>query len=238
MAKLAPILCALLVALAAPLATPGAARAQDGPVLVELYTSQGCSSCPPADALLHKLAARGDVVALALHVDYWDYIGWKDVFANPEYSARQRAYARVGNRRMVYTPQMIIHGVEDVVGNRPKDVAALIERHRSAPAPVALSVGRQGGELRIEAKADTGATGRAAVQLVRYRPSATVDIRRGENAGRTLTYSNIVTDWKVLQEWDMRSPLSLTVPMQGDQPAVVLIQRNRHGPVQAVARVE
>ena len=86
------------------------AIAQDQPVVVELFTSQGCSSCPPADALLHELAARDDVVALAMHVDYWDYIGWKDVFGNPAHSARQRAYAKAGNRRMVYTPQMIVNG--------------------------------------------------------------------------------------------------------------------------------
>jgi hypothetical protein len=117
MTKLGALLTACLIILSAP------SLAQDRPVLVELFTSQGCSSCPPADALLHKLARRDDVVALALHVDYWDYIGWKDTFAKAAHSARQRAYAREAGRRMVYTPQMIINGADHVVIGRPISTA-------------------------------------------------------------------------------------------------------------------
>ena len=104
---------AFLLSLAIP------ATAQENPVVVELFTSQGCSSCPPADALMHDLAAREDVIPLALHVDYWDYIGWKDPFGNPAHADRQRAYAAAGNRRTIYTPEMVVGGVTDIVGTQP-----------------------------------------------------------------------------------------------------------------------
>ena len=105
-----------------------AGSAQDKPVVVvELFTSQGCSSCPPADALLDRLSSRNNVLALSLHVDYWDYIGWKDKFASPAHTARQQAYARAAGRRSVYTPQMIINGLDDVAGTAPMDVADMID---------------------------------------------------------------------------------------------------------------
>lgn len=232
MARFGTPLLALLILLAAPL------RAQEPPVLVELFTSQGCSSCPPADAFLHELAKRKDVVALALHVDYWDYIGWKDIFARPQNTARQRGYAAADGRRMVYTPQMIIDGSDEVMGTHPRDVAALIERHRAAGDRVALDVERVGNDLRIAARAQDGMTGSCEVQLIRYRPRATVEITRGENAGRTLSYTNIVTDMTVLAHWDMTAPISIEVSLPGDLPAAVVIQHGQHGPVEAVARVE
>ena len=121
-------------------------------VVVELYTSQGCSSCPPADKFLHDLAKRDDVLALGLHVDYWDYIGWKDIFGDPAFSERQRAYARAGNRRSVYTPQMIIQGQEHVVGNHPMDVSELIVRHKARPAHVTLDVQADGETAQVTAR--------------------------------------------------------------------------------------
>ena len=105
----------------------GAAAAADRPVVVELYTSQGCSSCPPADAILAELADREDVIALAFHVDYWDYIGWKDIFADPANTLRQRNYARVAGARSVYTPQMIVDGQDHVVGTKPMKLAEHID---------------------------------------------------------------------------------------------------------------
>src|SRR6056297_2439763 len=124
---------ALLMAGLAGAALPQtrAAMATSGPVVVELFTSQGCSSCPPADALLHDLAERGDVLALSLHVDYWDYIGWKDQFAQPAFTLRQKAYAVSGDRKMIYTPQMIVAGHVDVVGHKAMKVVRAIETARA-----------------------------------------------------------------------------------------------------------
>ncbi len=216
----------------------GMAHAQTQPVVIELYTAQGCSSCPPADKLLQELAKRDDVIALALHVDYWDYIGWKDKFADPAHSARQKAYAVAGGRHSVYTPQMIIDGRDHVVGNHPMDVAELVQAHAQRERPVTLNLTRAGdGRISIRASSAKHAAKPFVVQLVRYRPEETVDIKRGENAGKRLTYANIVSDWTVLTEWDGRAPLSIEVPAPGDRPVVVLIQRPGPGTIEAAARL-
>ena len=226
---------ATLLAAAMLMASP--AKADDSPVVVELFTSQGCSSCPPADAFLHKLAKRDDVIALAMHVDYWDYIGWKDVFASPENTKRQRAYARAGGRKMIYTPQMIINGREHVVGNRPRDVVDLIDKHKGDGSDVELTLERVGDTVEIRAEASKPLQGELVVQLIRYRPQATVDIKRGENAGRKLSYANVVTELAVLGNWNAREPLTMQAKVQGDAPVVVLLQHQGYGPVAAVARV-
>ncbi|GAB4289968.1 MAG: DUF1223 domain-containing protein [Roseovarius sp.] len=231
----APLL-SLLLLLCLALSSP--ARAGQQPVLVELFTSQGCSSCPPADELLREMAARPDVVALALHVDYWDYIGWTDSFARPEYSARQRAYAAATGTSMVYTPQMIIDGARDVMGSHPQDVAAAIAERRAAPRRVTLETARANGKLRITARAAPGAQGICAVEMMRYRPHARVEITSGENAGKVMDYANIVTEISTVTEWDMSTPLDIEVPLTGDLPAVVVIQQGRAGPVEAVARID
>jgi hypothetical protein len=213
------------------------ALADDHPVLVELYTSQGCSSCPPADAFLGTLADRDDVVALALHVDYWDYIGWKDVFAQPKFTKRQKSYAISAGRRSVYTPQMIVGGQEHVVGNHPMDVNELIKKHAAKRPVVRVGLDRQGDRITIEASADRPLNEPLLVQMVRYRPADQVKIRRGENAGRTIKYSNIVTDWQLLGEWDTRQPLRTTGHVTGDAPVVVIVQRHGPGEVLATARL-
>ncbi|EAQ01595.1 hypothetical protein OB2597_04123 [Pseudooceanicola batsensis HTCC2597] len=218
---------------------PRPARSQeDTPVVVELYTSQGCSSCPPADAFLSVLAPREDVIALGLHVDYWDYIGWKDVFGSPEFSARQKAYAKAAGRRSVYTPQMIIGGEADVVGNHPMDVTDLIDSYRDRPVRVHLTLERRGPDrVGIDAEAVDRIAGPLLVQIVRYVPEAQVEIQRGENAGHKLSYSNIVTDWDLLAEWDAQEPYKAEIEVPGDKPVVVLIQQAGPGPIEAAARL-
>ncbi|MDX8349616.1 DUF1223 domain-containing protein [Cognatiyoonia sp. IB215446] len=211
------------------------AFAQNGPVVIELYTSQGCSSCPPADAMLHDLAKRDDVIALALHVDYWDYIGWKDSFAQPAFTARQHDYARAVNSATVYTPQMVIGGVDHVIGSRPMQVMDTIQAHSAKGNPVAVSLTRQGERVRISAQ--PGGAGDYVVQLVRYTPEETVAIRRGENAGRNLSYANIVTSWTVLDRWDGQSPLNLVAQAEGDAPVAVIIQQATNGPVVGAAQL-
>lgn len=221
--------------LAVSFATPTLARAESNmPVLVELYTSQGCSSCPPADAFLEELAARSDVIAIALHVDYWDYL-FDDIFGQAAFTTRQYGYAAAGGRKMVYTPQMIINGQEHVVGNRPDDVNALIKRYQATPRAVALKLARSGADLRITAQAVEGFDAPLVVQIAHYTPEETVLIDRGENAGNTYTYVNIVTDLAELGHWDPAKPLEMTLPAPGAAPVVVILQRPNYGKVEAVA---
>ena len=137
---------------AAWMALAGVAAAGEA-VVVELFTSQGCSSCPPADRILGELAERDDVIALALHVDYWDYLGWKDEFASPQYTKRQRAYARAAGERTIYTPQMVIGGQDHVIGSRPMKVSQAIQKHIAKAQPVRVQLKRNGDTLTIVARA-------------------------------------------------------------------------------------
>ncbi|NCO87617.1 MAG: DUF1223 domain-containing protein [Rhodobacterales bacterium] len=214
----------------------GGAVAQTSPVVVELFTSQGCSSCPPADELLHELAAREDVIALALHVDYWDYIGWADAFARPQFTRRQQGYAMIAGAHMVYTPQMVIGGTDHVAGADRPAVLAQLRRHAAAVSDVRLDLRREGGALVIAAEA--GAARPMVVQLVRYVPEQTVEIGAGENIGRHISYANIVTSWEVLTLWTGQAPLALRTATAGDGPVVVIIQAEGPGPVLAAARLD
>ncbi|WP_102110036.1 DUF1223 domain-containing protein [Oceaniglobus roseus] len=228
-------MAAALVALAG---TQAMAQAEDQPVVIELFTSQGCSSCPPADDLLTKLAGRDDVIALALHVDYWDYIGWKDVFGDPVHTKRQRGYARAAHSNTVYTPQLIVEGKDHVVGYRPMEVMDLIQKHRDNPDAVQLIATRDGGVILIKAKVVGQVGNRMRVQLAEFTPQETVEIKRGENAGKTIAYSNIVRSWRTVGEWDGAAPLSMAVKPVTDNPAAVIIQEADYGPVVAAARIE
>jgi hypothetical protein len=248
----------LAVLLAAACLAPGLARAQAAPVVLELYTSQGCSSCPPADALFAELAQRDDVIALALHVDYWDYLGWKDAFARPRHTARQKAYAKAVRSRTIFTPEMIVQGGDRLKGH---DAAAILEeiaaRRRDAPG-AALTVERQGEEIRIdvappapvpttgtaseavavaEASADISGPTVADVHVVRFIPEERVAIEGGENAGQVVTYNNIVTDWQTVGQWDGHSDASFVYPAEEDGPVAVIVQRARMGPILAAAQI-
>ncbi len=214
----------------------GTAARADGPVVVELFTSQGCSSCPPADALLARLTDRPDIIPLALHVDYWDYIGWKDSFADPAFTKRQKGYAHARGARTIYTPQMIVAGRAAVVGQKPMDLAEHIMKELDAPRVVGLEVSRQGETVEVRVWPVAELEGDLLLQLVRYEPSETVSIRKGENAGRTITYHNIVTDWEAMATWNGREPLALRHPVPGEDPAVVLVQEAGYGPILAAAR--
>ncbi|WP_293577127.1 thioredoxin family protein [Phaeobacter sp.] len=211
-------------------------------VVVELFTSQGCSSCPPADALLHQLTKRNDVLPLALHVDYWDYIGWKDQFASPEHTRRQKGYAQIGGRQMVYTPQMIIHGQDDVVGADAMKLADAIAAHRGRAEPVEVSLAPQAdGEVLLTLTASGAAAmpdGPVAVQLVRYTPLQTVDISRGELAGHRLSYANVVEQIDRIANWDGAEDLTLRVALTDDLPAAVIVQAAPFGRVLAAARLQ
>lgn len=206
-------------------------------VVVELYTSQGCSACPPADALLHQLAQNPMVIPLSLHVDYWDYIGWEDDFADPRFTDRQKAYARAAGSKMIYTPQMIVDGADRVEGNQPDQVAQAIQSRGAILRPVGLTLTREGDQLRIQIQIRQPLARGAWVQLVRYRKEQTVGIDRGENAGLTVSYTNIVTQWQEVADWPGDKPLDMVVPAPGDDQVAVIVQRAGPGEIIAAARL-
>ncbi len=212
----------------------------DRVAVVELFTSQGCSSCPPADALMHDLARREDVIGLALHVDYWDYIGWKDEYADPAYSRRQKGYARAGGRKMVYTPQMIINGQDDVVGGRESELLSLIAQHLAVPPVMVASADRQGDMVVVNLQSidNDPLQGPLDVHLVRYTPLKQAHITRGELAGRDIEYANTVDGWTLLGQWDGQGDAQLRGKLDGTRPAVVLVQRTGYGAILAAVRVQ
>lgn len=204
------------------------------PVVVELFTSQGCSSCPPADALLMELSSRDDILPLALHVDYWDYIGWKDIFADPHFTERQRAYASAAGHRTIYTPQMIVGGQDHIVGFKPMRLADLITDHKRKLAASHLDVSavRSDGTLSIALNTTDvrpSDLNDLKVQVVGYRAHENVMIRLGENAGKSIDYANIVTSWMHVGDWDGASPLHLSADLASADPVVVIVQQNLNG---------
>jgi len=234
-----PIL-AILFGLAATLATlPGFAGPAKPVVLVELYTSQGCSSCPPADALIAELAMRDDVLPLALHVDYWDYIGWADSFARAPHTKRQKAYARMARSASIYTPQLVVAGVDHIVGVKPMKLADRIAAHRGTLIPVAIEVETEGDlvRLRCAPRAEMRTPESINIDLVRFTEAATVEILHGENAGKTITYANIVTGWDRIGSWDGSGEFAFTADVPQDGPLALVIQAQGPGEVLAAFRL-
>lgn len=172
--------------------------------VVELFTSQGCSSCPPADLHAGKLAQEGRSLVLTLPVDYWDYLGWKDTLASPANSARQRAYALARGDRKVFTPQIVVNGRESTVGGDAPAVDAAIARAEGEAGlalPVSLKV--EDGRLEVDVAAARKAVpaGRAEVWAFAFERAAPVQIGRGENAGRSVIYANVVKHMTRLGVW-------------------------------------
>jgi hypothetical protein len=209
------------------------ARASDfaHPVVVELFQSQGCSSCPPANANLLALTdKRSDVLALSWQVTYWDYLGWKDTFSKVAFTDRQRDYARAFHQNSVGTPQVVVNGRGDVVGSRPGEIEALIRQ---------VDRGDSGPDVRIADSrvAVSAGEGHAQVILVRYDPNVVqVPIRAGENGGRTLPHRNVVHDVIQLGVWD-GAARSFDLPAAQDGlKSAILVQAGPGGPILAAAR--
>lgn len=178
---------------------PGAAGAR--PVAVELFTSQGCSSCPPAEAHFRDLAARADLVALEWHVDYWDDLHagatgqWKDPFSSPDHTRRQRAYNKVLlGKASAYTPQLVIDGAAETVGSRRAEIERLIADRPDTENKASIAFGARGGDLTVTATAPPGAT----VRLVRFAKALVTRVERGENAGKTLAEAHVVRRQEIL----------------------------------------
>lgn len=208
--------------------------AQDNRVLLELFTSQGCSSCPPADAYVHKLAKRDDVIVLAYHVDYWDYIGWKDIFAKPEFTKRQKVYASTGNRRSIYTPQMIVNGQDAVVGSDIMAIMELVQHHKRFVDLIDMTVRQTNGRVEVQLSPKK-AVPPAEIRLVQYETMAEVAITRGENAGKVMQYSNIVIGDAVVDRWSGNAKYKGAFDLGARKNIAVVVQVLGQGPVLASA---
>lgn len=220
---------AVLAALMAPAVAAAPAFAQasvERPIVIELYTSQGCSSCPPANAFLNKLAHAPGILALSFHVDYWDYLGWKDSFALRANSDRQRAYARALSLRYVYTPQIFVDGYAEAPGSKTAAVLALIDRARAEPhTDVVVTLDPGDGHPHVAIAAGHPSGGFASVVQVLFDPERISEIRGGENSGRTLVHRNVVRDLRVIGIWRggaVNIPLALDEDFPGLRVAVLL----------------
>ncbi|MBI1328694.1 MAG: DUF1223 domain-containing protein [Alphaproteobacteria bacterium] len=210
------------------------------PVVVELYTSQGSSSCPPADALLSELAGSEDVLALSFPITYWDMLGWKDTLGTETNTRRQKAYASVMGHGGVYTPQMIVDGVSDVVGNRDQKVWSVINARVADMAAVPVSINATPAEIRVSVGGAFDKIPRdATVWMFNIQSRAQVNVAAGENKGRQLTYRNVVRDIRALGMWKGQ-PLTIELPrreaIQTAQDAIaVVVQQNGYGRILGAA---
>jgi hypothetical protein len=205
------------------------------PVVVEIFQSQGCSSCPPANSNVMALAARPDVLILSWQVTYWDYLGWKDTFAKPAFTDRQRDYAAAFGRTEVFTPEVVVNGREDVVGSQRSELEALIVRaDRGSGGPSIMTAG-----TRITVSSSLKSFPHTAlVELIRYDPRVLqVPIRRGENGGRTLPHLNVVRDVVTLGTYNGGVSTYDMPPHEDDLASAILVQMGRGGPILAARRV-
>ena len=197
---------------------PRWAAASDGPVVVELFTSQGCSSCPPADALLGQLAQRPTVIALAWHVDYWDHLGWRDRFASRTATDRQRAYARQLGCG-VFTPALVVDGTNVVIGSQRASVDAAIAA--ATALPVALTLSRAADAVAVEVSAASVSV--RALRIV-YDPEHATDVAAGENDGERLREYRVVREVETLADWDGGARRFNTKSPGPGQGQVILVQ--------------
>jgi hypothetical protein len=196
-------------------------RAAERPIVVELFTSQGCSSCPPADTYLTELSQnRPDVLALAFHVTYWNDLGWQDPFSFDAATQRQGSYGtRFGNG--VYTPEIVVDGAKDVVGSNRGGVASAIERAAHESLTLAsIAAWREGGQLSIQVGRGSGS---GQLLLVGFDHEHRTAVGRGENYGRMLTESNVVRSIRAIGQWS-GAPLQLTESFPEGEDAAVLLQ--------------
>ena len=197
--------------------------------VVELFTSQGCSSCPPADKALETLAREGEVVALAYHVDYWNYLGWADTLASKDNTDRQYAYARMFGRNGVYTPQAVLNGREHING---ADIAGIRTRLGAMPAEdkglkVPVDVEVKNDELRIRVGAGEG---KANIVIAYFERERTIDIDTGENRGKTINYWHAVTDMETIGMWEGKEtnlvlPADMLKKKKKSGGCAILVQR-------------
>ncbi len=216
-----------LIATAIGFAALPSAKAEPRAV-VELFTSQGCSSCPAADKLLSELQSDPSFIPLSLAIDYWDYLGWKDTLALPGHTGRQRAYSQMRGDREIYTPQAIVNGVAQAIGSDRAGIESAVSQSYSSASPlsVPVEVTVAGERLSVRVPEREDATG-SEIWLCPVSGSVSVGIARGENRGRTITYTNVVRRWIKLGNWSGKSE-TFSVPIDAiksdgvDAVAVIL----------------
>ncbi len=223
----ASLTAALLALAVLTPATAGETRAQPKAVL-ELFTSQGCSSCPQADALLEQMSKSSDYIALAYHVDYWDYIGWPDTFGAKANSDRQRDYAESWGSSRIFTPQLVVNGVKGVVASRKKEVEGAVST-TGLKLPITLTPSDDMLEVSI---GGNDGMEEAVVWLVTFIDRAEVDIERGENKGKRVAYTQIVTGRQAVGMWDPDTGAHFKLPLtevltDTSNGAVIMVQQER-----------
>ena len=202
----------------------------DPRAVVELFTSQGCSSCPPADRIVGELAKDPNVIALSMPIDYWDYLGWKDTLADSRFSARQKAYSRVRGDRNLYTPQMIVNGSAQVIGSDRIAIEGAITNTSNAEGvmSVPVTMTMSGKLINVSVEASKVPTGRGEVWLCSVSREVPISIGRGENRGQQITYFNVVRNLVKVGDWNGGAG-SWTIPLEnisrdGVDAAVVYVQ--------------
>jgi len=221
---------------------PQPASAANLRAVVELFTSQGCSSCPPADKIVGELAKDPSVVALSLPIDYWDYLGWKDTLADSRFSARQRAYSIMRGDREVYTPQVVVNGVTHVLGSDRKGIDAAVEKTRREDGIMTVPVKMLKADGHIDISVPATAGQHAEVWICAVSKSVPITIGRGENHGQQVIYHNVVRDMLKVGDWNGTAS-SWSVPIEnisrnGADAAAVFVQdgnRDRPGPMLGAA---
>ncbi len=218
-----------IFAVALGLWLPSVVAAQN--VVVELFTSQGCSSCPPADEIVRELMQEEGVIVLGWHVDYWDYLGWKDEFSRPENTERQKGYRDRWNLRSLYTPQAVIHGEAQIVGSNEQEIRMYVGQFQAEEPMLDLILSTSGNTLNIQVSANVSGLPASEIFLVRVIPEATTSIKRGENAGKTISYVNVVEEMTWIADWNGRSNVDVGASLDSKSQYVVLIQAKDFGPI-------
>ncbi len=211
-------------------------------VVVELFTSQGCPNCPDANAFLADLAQQENVIALSFAVDYWDYLGWRDTFAMPAFTARQYAYGKALKYSRIYTPQIVLNGRKIYKGMHQSKIRKAIEQNASHTGPVDTDV--PAVKARLNAKGQLvldiagKPSGKVAIWLAAYTPGTqSIEVRGGENKGKSLVQVNMVSGMTKLADWD-GNPVHMVLPMPGEGGCAILLQAEALGPILAAAKVE
>ena len=226
-----------IAALAFAATMSGTAYASNS-VVVELYTSQGCSSCPAADEVLKTLKERHNVIALSLNVDYWDYLGWKDDLALPGNTTRQRKYAKMMRSRHVYTPQLMVDGKMDVIGSRRSQVDSAVESFSNDKDSARILAQVDGNEVKVAVSPETSEARDAIIWLVGFDSSIVRNVGGGENQGRSIEYSNVVREWREVGRWDGRSALELNLRRPaGEGGLAVIVQEGEVGEILGAKQV-